>query len=88
MLHLSSTVLIGIFPFGMDNPLFRDESYAMSVPNYTTSVARNRTAMVNFIYRPRSNLLFSLEYRRLRTFVNDGTSNSANHVNLGMGVLF
>jgi hypothetical protein len=49
---------------------------------------QNRSGFVNFIYKPRSNLLFSTEYRRLRTFqINDG-SQSAEQINMIMGVLF
>ena len=49
---------------------------------------RNRSEFANFIYRPRSNLLFSTEFRTLRTFSVDGTSQRANQLNLIMGVLF
>ena len=74
--------------FGLDSPFAEDFRYAAVIPAYGSLIARNRSTMVNFIYRPRSNLLFSLEYRRLRTFINDGTSDTADHVNLGIGVLF
>lgn len=52
-----------------------------------TLTARNRSEMLNIIYRPRTDLIFSLEYRRLHTgrlFSED----RAGHVNLGVGVLF
>jgi hypothetical protein len=42
---------------------------------------------MNFIYRPRSDLLFSGEYRRLRTS-EIGALNTADQINLIMGVLF
>src|SRR5215470_771463 len=48
----------------------------------------NRGGFVNFIYHPRSALLFSLEYRRLRSATVADPFNSGNHVNLGMGILF
>lgn len=51
-------------------------------------LTRNRAGFVNVIYRPRSNLLFSAEYRSLRTFTIEGRSDRANHLNLIMGVLF
>ena len=43
--------------------------------------------MANFIYRPRSDLLFSGEYRHLRTseIIN---YYSADQINVMMGVLF
>ena len=44
--------------------------------------------MVNVIYRPRSDLLFSAEYRHLKTFTIDNGTYNADHVNLMMGVLF
>jgi hypothetical protein len=43
--------------------------------------------MMNFIYRPRSDLLLSGEFRRLRTS-EIGALNVADQVNLMMGVLF
>jgi hypothetical protein len=57
--------------------------------NYLYSfVARNQSALGNFIYRPRSDVLFSVEYRRLQTFTVTGAQYSADHINVGMGVLF
>ncbi|HYR41595.1 MAG TPA: hypothetical protein VER98_01115, partial [Terriglobia bacterium] len=55
---------------------------------YNASIARNQSSLVNFIYRPRSDLMLSLEYRRFRTFMFQGDSQKANHINLSMGVLF
>lgn len=52
------------------------------------SVARNQAAFGNFIYRLRSDFLFSIEYRHLRTFGINGNSEAADHVNVGMGVSF
>jgi hypothetical protein len=49
---------------------------------------RNASAFGNFIYRPRGNLLFSLEYRKLWTSPLDEEQVRANHVSLGAGVLF
>jgi hypothetical protein len=43
---------------------------------------------VNFIYRPRSDLLLSTEYRRLRTFDIFLPSQTADQMNLSMGILF
>jgi len=43
--------------------------------------------MINFIFRPRSDLLVSAEYRRLRTS-QIGAINTADQVNVVMGVLF
>jgi hypothetical protein len=52
------------------------------------TLARNRGSLVNFVYRPRSNLLFSTEYRYLRTFHIDNENYPAGQVNLMMGILF
>jgi hypothetical protein len=49
---------------------------------------QNRSALVNFIYRPRSDLLFSGEFRHLRTFDVDLGTPTAEQVNLMMGILF
>jgi hypothetical protein len=43
---------------------------------------------VNVIYRPRSSLLFSAEYRRVQTYRLDTEKQSADQVNLAMGILF
>src|SRR5258708_32922664 len=55
---------------------------------FPANLARNRSEFVNFIYRPRSNLLFSTEFRTLRTFSVNGTNQRANQLNLIMGVYF
>jgi hypothetical protein len=52
------------------------------------SAARNRSSFVNFIYRPRSDLVFSAEYRRVRTFGLGWENQTADHINLIMGILF
>lgn len=58
-------------------------------PNYfAANLARNRSEFANFIYRPRSNLLFSTEFRTLRTFAVDGTDRRASQLNMIMGVYF
>jgi hypothetical protein len=54
---------------------------------YDPSIRRNDSSLVNFIYRPRSDLLLSLEYRRFQTFMFN-ESHKAEQINLSMGVLF
>ena len=75
--------------FGMDNPYASDLKYFQYPQSYgDPALARNQAGFVNMIYRPRSDLLFSAEYRHLTTVsLNDG-GNSAGHLNLMMGVLF
>jgi hypothetical protein len=76
--------------YGMDNSFAGDlRDYPVSAPgDYSASLARNRSELFNFIYRPRSDLLFSVEYRRLQTTSITGYYQSADHINLGIGVLF
>ena len=75
--------------FGIDNPFASDLRYFPYPVSYgNPTLAKNQGSFVNFIYRPRSDLLFSAEYRRLKTFALDDGSNGAGHVNLMMGVLF
>jgi hypothetical protein len=50
--------------------------------------ARNQMFFVNYIFRPRSDLLFSAEYRRLRTYEVVGAPDYAGQVGLALGFLF
>jgi hypothetical protein len=70
--------------FGLDNPTASEARLALSNQPYPL---QNRSSLTNFIYRPRSNLLFSAEYRHLRTAQNYG-DDTAEQINLMMGVLF
>lgn len=76
--------------FGQDNAFARDLRFfpVFQQSYFDPSLARNRSSFLNFIYRPRSDLLFSAEYRRLRTFSIHGDSDTADHINLSIGVLF
>ncbi len=75
--------------WGQENPLARDLRRFPVNPNSPyPSAARNRSEFVNIIYRPRSDLVLSAEYRRLRTFELRGGSRTADHINLMMGILF
>jgi predicted porin len=42
----------------------------------------------NYIFKPRSDLIFSVEYRRLRTYDVDGPAAAANQLGLAVGFLF
>ena len=75
--------------FGMDNPYASDLKYFEYPQSYgDPTLARNQGSFVNMIYRPRSDLLFSAEYRHLTTYSLADGGNSAGHLNLMMGVLF
>jgi hypothetical protein len=75
--------------FGQDNPYASQLRVGTTVPNlfYPVPSLRNRSWFTNFIYRPRSDLLLSLEYRRIHTFESSGDP-TAGHVNASVGVLF
>jgi hypothetical protein len=55
---------------------------------FTPVPARNQMFFVNYIFRPRSDLLFSAEYRRLRTYALTGSPYTAGQLGLAMGFLF
>ena len=75
--------------YGQDNPYASDVRAFSNTAGYSAfTLVRNRGALVNFIFRPRSNLLFSAEYRHLRTFDIGDDSWTADQVNLMMGILF
>jgi regulator of replication initiation timing len=77
--------------FGMDNPYATDLEYLPYSQLYgggNATLARNQGSFVNMIYRPRSDLLFSAEYRHLTTYTINNGGNNAGHLNLMMGVLF
>jgi hypothetical protein len=76
--------------FGQDSSFAGDlRLFPLSTQSYfDPSLARNRSAFLNFIYRPRSDLLFSVEYRHLRTIPVTGNSETAGHIDVSMGVLF
>ncbi len=76
--------------FGDDNSMARDlRRFPLPQQVYfSPSLARNRGSSLNFIYRPRSDLLISAEYRYLRTVSILGDSEKASQINLSMGVLF
>lgn len=75
--------------FGMDNPYAKDLEYFQYPYTYGGTVwTRNRSGFANVIYRPRSDLLFSAEYRQIETNALTTGLSAAGHLNLAMGVLF
>ncbi|MGA9529070.1 MAG: hypothetical protein WBS24_13235 [Terriglobales bacterium] len=75
--------------FGMDNPYAADLEYFSNPQSYGDStLAKNRAGFANVIYRPRSDLLFSAEYRQIETNAVAAGLSGAGHLNLAMGVLF
>jgi hypothetical protein len=53
-----------------------------------TVPARNQMLFANYIFRPRSDLLFSAEYRRFRTYEINGPANTGGQLGLAVGFLF
>jgi hypothetical protein len=75
--------------FGDDNPFASGLREFSSNPMYINSLlSKNLTTLANFIYRPRSDLIFSVEYKYLKTFTLDSNPNSANNINLIVGYIF
>lgn len=75
--------------FGQENPFAGQVSgFSGGQISYYDTIVRNQSALANVIYRPRSNLIFSIEYRHLRTFSLDHSSEIANQVNSAMGIIF
>jgi hypothetical protein len=75
--------------FGQDNPFSSDlRNFGGNGGYFGLLFSRNQSALVNFIYQPRSDFVFSLEYRRLNTFILDSNPNSANIANFSLGYIF
>jgi hypothetical protein len=75
--------------FGEDNAFASDvRGFATDANNFGPILGRNRGAMGNVIYRPRSDLLLSAEFRRLHTVPVYDSSSVTNQLNLAVGVLF
>jgi hypothetical protein len=62
--------------------------YATDANNFGPILGRNRGALGNLVYRPRSDLLLSAEFRRLHTYPIYDSASVTNQINLAMGVLF
>ena len=75
--------------FAEDDAFTADvRGFATDQNNFGEILGRNRGALGNVVFRPRSDLVLSAEFRRLRTFpVYDSTS-FTNQVNLSVGILF
>jgi hypothetical protein len=75
--------------FGQDNPYSGEmRANGGNTNYYPVPLSKNQSGLVNFIYQPRSDIVFSLEYRRLKTFALDSGANSANVFNLSVGYIF
>lgn len=73
----------------------QDDAFTAEIRGFATDqnnsgliIGRNRGALGNVVFRPRSDLVFSAELRRLRTFPVYSNSSFTNQVNLSLGILF
>jgi hypothetical protein len=62
--------------------------FATDQNNFGEIIGRNRGTLGNVIFRPRSDLLLSAEFRRWHTFPIYDSSSLTNQVNLSVGILF
>src|SRR5580658_207690 len=75
--------------FAEDDAFASDvRGFATDANNFGPILGRNRGALGNLIYRPRSDLLLSAEFRRLHTFPVYDSASVTNQLNLSMGILF
>lgn len=75
--------------FGQDNPFAGElRNLGGNVGFYNAILSRNLTPLGNVIYRPKSNLVTSVEYRYLRTYQLDRLPNTAHQVDLSLGYIF
>ena len=77
------------FALGQDSPFASElRAFPATASYYGYSFSRNMSPFVNFIYRVRSDVLVSVEYRRLQTYPLVNNVNLANQVGLSVGYLF
>jgi hypothetical protein len=76
--------------FGIDDAMTSSFDGLVLMPggNSLQQYARNNSFLGNFIYRPRTYLIFSPEYRHLETWPYDGPANVANIFTLSVGYQF
>jgi len=79
----------------LNGAVSEDDAFTSNIRGFATDqnnsdliLGRNRGALGNVVFRPRSDLILSAELRRLRTFPVYSTSSSINQVNLSFGILF
>ncbi len=80
----------------MNGAFGQDENYGSDLKFFPFSftsegfpvMQKNRTGLVNFIYKPNSILLFAIEYRHLFTAQENSAGNTGDQLNLAAGVHF
>ena len=77
------------FAYGQDQPFARElKLFPASALYYGYSISRNQSPFVNFIYRARSDVLFSMEYKRLQTKALNNNAYIANQLIMSLGYAF
>jgi hypothetical protein len=77
------------FAYGQDQPFASElKRFPASAVYYGYSISRNQSPFVNFIYRVRSDVLFSMEYKRLQTNPLNSNANIANRLVVSLGYAF
>jgi hypothetical protein len=77
------------FAYGEDLPFAGElKRFPATALYYGYSISRNQSPFVNFIYRVRSDALFSVEYKRLQTNPLNGNAYIANQVIMSLGYAF
>jgi TolA-binding protein len=77
------------FAYGQDQPFARElKLFPASALYYGYSISRNQSPFVNFIYRARSDVLFSMEYKRLQTNALNNNTYIANQLIMSLGYAF
>jgi hypothetical protein len=77
------------FAYGEDVPFAGElKRFPATALYYGYSISRNQSPFVNFIYRVRSDVLFSMEYKRLQTNPLNNNAYSANQLIMSLGYAF
>jgi hypothetical protein len=77
------------FAYGEDVPFASElKRFPATALYYGYSISRNQSPFVNFIYRMRSDVLASVEYKRLQTNPLNGNAYIANQVIMSLGYAF
>jgi len=75
--------------YGLDNPYASElRAEGGNTTYYPVPLSKNESGFVNFIYQPRSDIVFSMEYRRIKTFTLDSGASAANIANFSVGFIF
>ena len=75
--------------YGLDNPFSKEiRQFAGRQNVLYPGLGKNSSAMGNLIYHPRSDLLFSIEYRHIGSSRLTNVRASADNIGMGIGLLF